>query len=207
MFQAAFVETCHSIGEMTDKALWYLYYSGTGLNQYYLDVYNVMGDPSVDLWTYVAGSLYVDFPPSVTPGTNTVNITVQKSGGAPVYGALVCLYKEGEVFETGYTDVMGQVTLYPSPTNLGYIDVTVTAHNFLPFVDSMEVASMIGDVTGDGAINLADVLFLINYLYKGGPAPDPPEKGDVNSDDEIDIEDVLYLINYLYQGGPPPCSG
>ena len=208
MFQAAFVETCYSIGDMTDKALYrlYLHYGGTGLSRYYLDVYNVMGDPSVDLWTYAAGSLYVDFPPFVNPGTNTVTITVQKSGGAPVYGALVCLYKEGEVFETGYTDVMGQVTLYPSPTSLGYIDVTVTAHNFLPFAGLMEVGSQKGDVTGDGEINIADVLFLINYLYKGGPAPDPLEMGDVNCDDEIDIEDVIYLINYLYKNGPSPCS-
>ena len=209
MFRAAFAETCYSIGDMTDKALYLLYqhYNGTGLSRYYLDVYNVMGDPSVDLWTYVAQSLYVDFPPSVTPGTNTVNITVQKSGGAPIYGALVCLYKEGEVFETGYSDVMGEVTLYPSPTSLGYIDVTVTAHNFLPFVDSMEVGFKIGDLTGDGQINLGDVVFLINYLYKDGPAPDPLEMGDVNCDGEIELGDVVYLIDYLFRGGPPPCSG
>ena len=210
MFQAAFVETCYSIGNMTDKALWnlYQYYSGGGMSRYYLDVYNVMGDPSVDLWTYVAQSLDVDFPPSVSPGANTVNITVQTSGGlpVPVYGALVCLYKEGEVFETGYTDASGQLTLYPSPITLGQIDVTVTAHNFLPFVGSMEVGSKIGDVTGDGEITIADVVFLINYLYKDGPAPDPLELGDVNCDDVIDIGDVVYLIDYLYQGGPPPCS-
>ncbi len=208
MFQAAFVETCYSLGDMTDKALWrlYLHYGGTGMSRYYLDVYNVMGDPSVDLWTYVAESLYVDFPPSVPPGTNTVNITVQKSGAVPVYGAMVCLYREGEVFETGYTDVMGQVTLYPSPTNSGYIDITVTAHNFLPFVDSIEVGTQKGDVTGDGQINLGDVVFLLNYLYRDGPAPDPLEMGDVNCDGEIELGDVVYLIDYLFRGGPPPCS-
>ena len=210
MFQAAFVETCYSIGNMTDKALWHLYqyYSGGGMSRYYLDAYNVMGDPSVDLWTYVAQSLDVDFPPSVSPGANTVNITVQTSGGLPVSvcGALVCLYKEGEVFETGYTDVMGQLTLYPSPVTSGQIDVTVTAHNFLPFVGSMEVGSKIGDVTGDGEINIADVVFLINYLYKDGPAPDPLELGDVNCDDVIDLGDVVYLISYLFEDGPPPCS-
>jgi len=208
MFQAAFVETCYSIGDMTDKALWHLYqyHNGAGLSRYYLDVYNIMGDPSVDLWTYVAESLYVDFPSSISSGTNTVTITAQKSGGAPVYGALVCLYKQGEVFETGYTDEMGQVILYPSPTNLGYIDVTVTGHNFLPFVGSMQVGSKTGDVNGSGEINMADVLFVVNYLYKSGPAPVPLETGDVNCDEEINLGDVLYLVSYLYQGGSPPCS-
>jgi len=65
---------------------------------------------------------------------------------------------------------------------------------------------MHGDANGDGIIDLADVLYLINYLYKGGPAPDPLEAGDADCDGMVDLEDVLYLINYLYKGGtPPPC--
>ncbi len=207
MFQAAFAETCYAIGDMTDRALYHLYqyYSGGGYSKYYLDCYNIMGDPSIDLWTSPAGSLYVDFPPFVVPGTNTVNITVQESGATPVLGALVCLYKDGEVFETGYTDDMGQLILYPSPLTSGFVNITVTAHNHLPFMDSMEVGTPKGDVTGDGMINLGDVVFLVNYLYRGGPAPDPLDMGDVNCDGTVDIGDVVYLVNYLYQGGPPPC--
>ncbi len=60
------------------------------------------------------------------------------------------------------------------------------------------------DCNGDGVIDLGDVLHLINYLYKGGPAPDPFGTGDVNCDEVIDLGDVLHLINYLYKGGPPP---
>ena len=63
-----------------------------------------------------------------------------------------------------------------------------------------------GDLTGDEEINLADVLYLINYLYKGGPPPSPLFLGDVDCDDQIELSDVLYLVNYLYQGGPGPCS-
>ena len=61
-----------------------------------------------------------------------------------------------------------------------------------------------GDANGDGIIDLGDVLYLINYLYKGGPAPDPLEAGDCNCDGVVDLGDVLYLISYLYKGGPPP---
>jgi hypothetical protein len=28
-----------------------------------------------------------------------------------------------------------------------------------------------GDVNGDGQVNVADVFYLINYLFAGGPAP------------------------------------
>jgi serine protease AprX len=63
-----------------------------------------------------------------------------------------------------------------------------------------------GDVTGDELINVSDVIFLVNYLYKEGPAPSPALLGDVNCDDEVDVGDVIYLVNYLYQGGTQPCS-
>jgi len=64
-----------------------------------------------------------------------------------------------------------------------------------------------GDVNCDGVINSADIVSLINYLFKSGPAPDPLELGYVNcGDDVINSADVVYLIDYLFKGGPPPCS-
>jgi len=64
-----------------------------------------------------------------------------------------------------------------------------------------------GDTNTDGVIDLEDVLYLINYLYKNGPVPVPIlQVGDVDCDGVVDLGDVLYLINYLYKGGPPPCS-
>ena len=208
MFEAAFVETCYSIGNMTDRALYELYqfYGGAGMSRYYLDVYNIMGDPSLDMWTFPAESLSLDLPPSVDPGPNTVEVTVQDREGQPVSGALVCLYKGTEVFETGYTDPDGQVILYPDPLTSGQVNVTVTAHNFLPFQGSMDVATKAGDMTGDGEVDLGDVIFLINYLYKNGPVPDPLSLGDVNCDGHVEMGDVVYLINYLYKSGPVPCS-
>jgi len=61
-----------------------------------------------------------------------------------------------------------------------------------------------GDANGDGTINSADVVYLINYLFKGGPAPDPLWVGDCNCDEVLNSADVVYLINYLFKGGPPP---
>jgi uncharacterized delta-60 repeat protein len=61
-----------------------------------------------------------------------------------------------------------------------------------------------GDANGDGMINVNDVVFLINYLFIGGPAPQPLQAGDANSDGVVNINDVVYLINYLFVGGPPP---
>jgi len=68
------------------------------------------------------------------------------------------------------------------------------------------VAFIRGDANGDGVINVNDVVYLINYLFIGGPAPNPLQAGDANSDGLVNVNDVVYLINYLFIGGPPPCG-
>ncbi len=62
-----------------------------------------------------------------------------------------------------------------------------------------------GDVNSDWKLNVSDVIYLINYLFKGGPSPNPIESGDVNCDGKVTVSDVVYLINYLFKGGPAPC--
>jgi len=64
-----------------------------------------------------------------------------------------------------------------------------------------------GDANGDDQINSADVAFLINYLFIGGPAPEPLSAGDSNGDCAVNTADVVYLINYLFVGGPAPKRG
>jgi non-lysosomal glucosylceramidase len=62
------------------------------------------------------------------------------------------------------------------------------------------------DANGDGSIDVADVVFLINYLFRGNLVPDPISAGDVNCNGEVNVGDVVYLINYLFKDGPPPCE-
>lgn len=63
-----------------------------------------------------------------------------------------------------------------------------------------------GDDNADGKITVSDVVYEINYLFKGGPASLPPEVGDVNCDNKLTVADVVYKVNYLFKGGPPPCN-
>jgi hypothetical protein len=63
-----------------------------------------------------------------------------------------------------------------------------------------------GDANADAVISSADVVYLINYLFIGGPEPMPLEAGDANCDGVVSSADVVYLINYLFIGGPPPCD-
>ena len=61
-----------------------------------------------------------------------------------------------------------------------------------------------GDATADGLVNVADIVYLVNYLYRGGDEPCPPEAGDATRDCVVNVADIVYLVNYLYRGGDPP---
>jgi hypothetical protein len=61
-----------------------------------------------------------------------------------------------------------------------------------------------GDADGNGVVNILDITRLINYLYKDGEPPDPPEAGDANGNGIVNILDITHLINFLYKDGPPP---
>ena len=65
-----------------------------------------------------------------------------------------------------------------------------------------------GDVNSDGNISVADIVYYINFLFKGGPRIHPTWRGDVNWDCKVSLSDVVYLINYLLKSGPglPGCK-
>jgi hypothetical protein len=61
-----------------------------------------------------------------------------------------------------------------------------------------------GDVDGNGAIDIADVVTLVNYMFKQGPLPPCIEEADVNAHMRVDIADLVYLVNYMFKQGLPP---
>jgi hypothetical protein len=64
------------------------------------------------------------------------------------------------------------------------------------------------DPDGSGFIDIDDPVYLINYIFLGGPPPDPLEAGDCTDppDGIVDVDDVVYLIAYIFSGGPAPCE-
>ena len=74
---------------------------------------------------------------------------------------------------------------------------------------ALSVASWIcGDVNHDGSAvpNVADLTYLVNFLFRSGPAPAVPAAADCNGQggDTINVADLTYLVNYLFKSGPPP---
>ena len=64
---------------------------------------------------------------------------------------------------------------------------------------------MRGDMTAAyGTINIADLTFLVSFLFKGGPAPVVSESSNVNCAGTTNVSDLTFLVNCLFKGGPGP---
>lgn len=67
-------------------------------------------------------------------------------------------------------------------------------------------AYLCGDANDDELVSISDAVYLIGYIFGGGPAPVPPAAGDCDCSGAINISDAVYLINYIFSGGSVPCA-
>ena len=78
--------------------------------------------------------------------------------------------------------------------------------------EGTEPITICGDANRDYNVEISDVVYLVNYLFRNGNPPQcSPEPytlcADVNGDSEVTVADVVYLINYLFKNGTSPqCS-
>jgi hypothetical protein len=63
-----------------------------------------------------------------------------------------------------------------------------------------------GDANADGNTTIADVVYIVNYLFRSGSNPIPLETGDVDGDNLCQIQDAVYLVLYLFRNGNPPIN-
>ena len=80
----------------------------------------------------------------------------------------------------------------------------VAAHGAMPeTIDSIE-----GDTTGDGIVNVADLIQLINVILGVGNPPTEAQRqaADVNDDGILDVNDLIAIINMILGRWVPDSS-
>lgn len=64
-----------------------------------------------------------------------------------------------------------------------------------------------GDADASGEVTSADIVFLVNFVFKSGSAPVNMASADVNASCNVTASDILYLVNYVFRGGAEPLPG
>jgi hypothetical protein len=63
-----------------------------------------------------------------------------------------------------------------------------------------------GDTNGSGKLDLADHVYLINYVFRKGPKPPCMDAADVDDNGLIEFLDMVLILDYLFEATfvPPP---
>jgi hypothetical protein len=112
-----------------------------------------------------------------------------------------------------YTDRNGEAELIAPETKNGSsenITASKTGYNSASVTIVVEedqvLTTLAGDVNQDGSIDITDAVYLLNYIFNSGPAPEDMHSADVNGDGFVCISDVVYLLAYVFGTGPTPVS-
>jgi hypothetical protein len=60
------------------------------------------------------------------------------------------------------------------------------------------------DTDAGDVIDISDLVYLVDYMFSGGPEPGCPNEADIDPSGGVDISDLVYLVDYMFSGGPAP---
>jgi len=58
-----------------------------------------------------------------------------------------------------------------------------------------------GDINDNHWLDVGDVVYLLAYLFRGGPPPPDTSRADVNCDGSVDLADTQIIINAIFIRG------
>lgn len=65
-----------------------------------------------------------------------------------------------------------------------------------------------GDIDLDGRVAITDVIRLLEYMFRGGIAPQCFDAADGDDNGVVNLTDAVFLLDFLFRGGPwPPDPG
>ncbi|MGB5105229.1 MAG: PQQ-dependent sugar dehydrogenase [Candidatus Zixiibacteriota bacterium] len=129
------------------------------------------------------------------------------SFGEDNYGEMYLIYQSGQIYK-----IVPDIAITDCNSN-GLVDSCEIAYGVVPDTNSNgipdscdPIGPICGDADGNSIVTISDAVYLINYIFAGGPAPSPLSAGDSDCNGIVTISDAVYLINYIFSGGPAPCS-
>jgi len=133
-YKAIFDLGIRNIGYASNFANITVYNDHGSIGESNIRTYLWLGDSCIDPWTDTMATATVAHPGAMIIGTGTLQVSTG------IEGAMVCAQND-EVYEVGYTDATGAVTLTfgTPPVVPGSLTITVTSHNMLTYQQSIPV--------------------------------------------------------------------
>ncbi len=128
------------------KLRFFAHFGDNSTTRCYFEMYNIMGDPSIDLWTAVPVAIGVTHDATLFVGATSFDVTVSSISD----WALVCVHDEnGEIYSTQYlfTDGTATMDLGAGATTSGTLHITVTGHDCDPYQSSVPIMDPVTDLT------------------------------------------------------------
>jgi hypothetical protein len=143
------------------------------------------------------------FVTRLSPAGNSLGFSTYLGGADGDYAFGIDADAEGSIYLVGGTLSTSFPTRNPYQANLGAAGVSDA------FVTKMVECSIVmtGDVNTNGSITSADIIGMVNFVFKGGAHPQPCDAaGDVNCSGSVTSADIIGLVNFVFKGGAPPCD-
>lgn len=103
--------------------------------------FHLLGDPEMSVWTDVPSDLNVAITPDSISGGEGNSISVQLHNLPSTHQANICIMKDTEVYFTSTIDDTNVHEYTFTPKTSGNLTVTITAHNFRPYVKTIPVSA------------------------------------------------------------------
>ncbi|MCD6328074.1 hypothetical protein J7M28_11060 [bacterium] len=98
---------------------------------------NLLGTPTLPVWTKKPTKMAVEHPAIYRSKRESLEVVVADKAGRPIEGARVCLTDSDRIMGKSKTDEYGVARLSPGLSDDCTLDLTVTAHNFFPYMDKV----------------------------------------------------------------------
>jgi hypothetical protein len=184
---------------------------------FYFSVYNILGDPELNLYLDAPQRLHVVHPDTLTVGATECEATVTDDDGAPVRGALVTLLKGEETNISVLSDADGLALIPVELDSEGTLQLTAIAHQMAPYLKDIPVrseAQMLGfagvSITNDFGDNRlvvgSDVNLRVTIRNTGNQAANGVTTTLTSPLEKVEIIDGSAIVGDIAAGGSAPAG-
>lgn len=107
--------------------------------EFYFHIYNLLGDPEINIYLTPPEILNVDHPEALYVGDSYTLFSVSNENDEPEHGAIVNLYKPDETEISVLTDADGLALIPVQLDTIGELEITVIAHQAAPYMETIPV--------------------------------------------------------------------